>query len=155
MNNQSILQTDDPDPAKEEASAPEEQDPFPKRAGPPPGPYGLQLLSSDFHGYQGWEVFAIRSGGSSAGGNCLAVVGAVDRAVGQCSASLAKRMQRSPEMFSILTRLTEKVSRINGIQHSGGEIQAEDWAELYQIQNEARAILDEVGMDPSLIEPSR
>jgi hypothetical protein len=42
----------------------------------------------------------------------------------------------------MLQRLTEKVARANSIQHSGGKVVAEDWAELYQLENEARAILE-------------
>ena len=42
----------------------------------------------------------------------------------------------------MLRRLTEKVRRANGIQHSGGEITPEDWAELHQLENEAFAMLD-------------
>lgn len=43
----------------------------------------------------------------------------------------------APELLSALQRLAEKVRRANDIQHSGGEILPEDWAELYQLQNEA------------------
>lgn len=47
----------------------------------------------------------------------------------------------APELANILTRLTEKVERANSIQHGGGKVLAEDWSELYQLTNEARAIL--------------
>jgi hypothetical protein len=47
-------------------------------------------------------------------------------------------------LISILTRLTEKVERANSIQHSGGKILAEDWSELYQLTNEAKAIIAKV-----------
>lgn len=42
----------------------------------------------------------------------------------------------------MLRRLTEKVRRANAIQHSGGKLRAEDWAELYQLTNESFALLD-------------
>jgi len=45
-------------------------------------------------------------------------------------------------LFQILTRLTEKVERVNAIQHSGGVINAEDWSELYALTNEARPVLE-------------
>jgi hypothetical protein len=47
----------------------------------------------------------------------------------------------TPELLSALMRLTEKVSRANAIQHSCGTIQPEDWAELYQLQNESKAAI--------------
>lgn len=53
----------------------------------------------------------------------------------------ARLIASAPEMFTALMRLTEKVSRANAIQHSGGTIQPEDWSELYQFQNESKAIL--------------
>lgn len=42
----------------------------------------------------------------------------------------------------MLKRLTEKVERANAIQHSGVPIEPEDWAELYQLTNEAKAVLE-------------
>lgn len=44
-------------------------------------------------------------------------------------------------MKDILERLTEKVERVNAIQHSGGKIQSGDWSELYFLAIEARGIL--------------
>lgn len=44
-------------------------------------------------------------------------------------------------MKNMLCRLAEKVKRANDIQHSGGKIQPEDWSELYQLTNEAFALL--------------
>jgi hypothetical protein len=44
----------------------------------------------------------------------------------------------------MLQRLIEKVKRVNEIQHSGGRVKAEDWSELYQLTNEASALLDEI-----------
>lgn len=45
------------------------------------------------------------------------------------------------ELLLAIIRLTEKVERANSIQHSGGRIHAEDWAELYQLANESRAAI--------------
>lgn len=44
---------------------------------------------------------------------------------------------------NILLRLTEKVERVNNLQHSRATrlISSEDWAELYQLTNEARQVL--------------
>ena len=47
----------------------------------------------------------------------------------------------SRHAIQMLVRLTEKVERVNAIQHSGGYIEMEDWSELYQLTNEARALL--------------
>lgn len=47
------------------------------------------------------------------------------------------------EILHMLIRLTEKVERANMIQHSGIQIPAEDWAELYMLTNEARKIISE------------
>jgi hypothetical protein len=44
-------------------------------------------------------------------------------------------------LIRMLTRLTEKVERANTIQHSGVKVLPEDWSELYQLTNEARAII--------------
>jgi hypothetical protein len=45
------------------------------------------------------------------------------------------------ELLAALTRLTEKTERANAIQHSGGRLLAEDWSELYQLSNDARAAI--------------
>jgi hypothetical protein len=45
------------------------------------------------------------------------------------------------DLKNTLQRLSDKTARANAIQHSGGHIDAEDWAELYQLTNEARALL--------------
>jgi hypothetical protein len=45
------------------------------------------------------------------------------------------------ETLTMLKRIAEKVSRANAIQHSGGAIEAEDWSELYQLKNEAHAVI--------------
>lgn len=47
----------------------------------------------------------------------------------------------APDLLAALVRLTEKTERANAIQHSGGAIEPEDWAELYQMSNEARAAI--------------
>jgi len=52
----------------------------------------------------------------------------------------------APEMAEALQRLTKKVKRANAIQHSGARVLAEDWAELYQLANEARAALEKAGV---------
>jgi hypothetical protein len=45
------------------------------------------------------------------------------------------------ELLSALERLTEKVALANAIQHSGTDIEPEDWSELYFLTNEARAAI--------------
>jgi hypothetical protein len=40
------------------------------------------------------------------------------------------------QLLNSSKRLLEKVKRANSIQHSGGEVIAEDWNELYNLQNE-------------------
>lgn len=42
----------------------------------------------------------------------------------------------------MLKRLTEKVARANGIQHSGGRVTAEDWSELRALTNESSAVIE-------------
>lgn len=42
---------------------------------------------------------------------------------------------------TMLQRLVEKVERANASQHSGSQFGPEDWAELYQLTNEARGML--------------
>jgi trehalose/maltose hydrolase-like predicted phosphorylase len=49
--------------------------------------------------------------------------------------------EAAPELLAMLTRLTEKVSRVNEIQHNGVTVCAEDWAELYQMENESKGII--------------
>ena len=46
------------------------------------------------------------------------------------------------DALTVMQRLTEKVQRANAIQHGGRRIKAEDWAELYQLANEARAAIE-------------
>lgn len=46
------------------------------------------------------------------------------------------------ELLEAITRITEKVKRANDIQHSGTKIPSEDWSELYQLTNEARAVIE-------------
>lgn len=52
-----------------------------------------------------------------------------------------------PDMLAALTRLAEKTERANAIHHSGGRILAEDWSELYQLTNEARAAIAKATKD--------
>ena len=47
----------------------------------------------------------------------------------------------APDLLSALERLTEKIAFANAIQHSGTEIEPEDWSELYSLTNEARAVI--------------
>ncbi len=47
----------------------------------------------------------------------------------------------APELLKALERMVEKVARANAIQHSGGRVLAEDWSELYAMQQEARAAI--------------
>jgi len=61
------------------------------------------------------------------------------QAVESCASEL-RRLNNSNQALNMLVRLTEKVSRANAIQHSGGTIPPEDWAELYQLQNESKSI---------------
>lgn len=53
----------------------------------------------------------------------------------------ARLIVASPSLMLMLQRLTEKTQRANEIQHSGGHISAEDWAELYDLSNEAKGLL--------------
>jgi hypothetical protein len=50
-------------------------------------------------------------------------------------------LEREHELLSVLERLTEKIARANAIQHSGTDIELEDWSELYFLTNEARAAI--------------
>ena len=47
----------------------------------------------------------------------------------------------APELLEALRRATEKMRRANSIQHSGGKVRAEDWAELHQFSNECAAAI--------------
>jgi hypothetical protein len=57
---------------------------------------------------------------------------------------LINRVNHHDELVAALTRLAEKTRMANGIQHSGGRIQPEDWSELYDITNEAFTVLDKL-----------
>lgn len=54
---------------------------------------------------------------------------------------IAEGIQRACNSYAVFVRLLEKVERANAIQHSGGTVEPEDWAEFYQLTNEARAKL--------------
>ena len=47
----------------------------------------------------------------------------------------------APDLLVAFQCLAEKTKRANDIQHSGVEIQSEDWSELYKLTNEAFAVL--------------
>ena len=64
-----------------------------------------------------------------------------DRRLGRVHIAKCPLCKAAPATLNMLQRITEKVKRANDIQHSGGEVQAEDWAELYMLQNEAFALL--------------
>lgn len=49
-----------------------------------------------------------------------------------------------PDPLRMLQRLAEKTRRANSIQHSGGKLCPDDWAELHQLTNEAFGVLAEV-----------
>lgn len=44
--------------------------------------------------------------------------------------------------FQILAQMTEKIERVNAIQHSGGKISQEDWSELHDLTNRAKAVIE-------------
>lgn len=48
-------------------------------------------------------------------------------------------------LCNALQRITEKVERANSIQRSGGKILPEDWAELWDLANDARTTLQAAG----------
>ena len=54
----------------------------------------------------------------------------------------ARLIAAASELLAALERLTEKVARANAIQHSGGRVRAEDWSELYALEQEARAAVN-------------
>jgi hypothetical protein len=53
-----------------------------------------------------------------------------------------RSIRQQSVILNMLQRLAEKVRRANTIQHSGSKIAAEDWAELYQLTNEAFGVID-------------
>jgi hypothetical protein len=58
------------------------------------------------------------------------------------AAFIAKACNNHDALLNALKRITEKATRANSIQHSGGTIEAEDWSELYALANEARAAIN-------------
>jgi hypothetical protein len=42
----------------------------------------------------------------------------------------------------MLRRLAEKIERADNIHHAGIRVRAEDWSELHQLVNEAKALLE-------------
>ncbi|AMV35684.1 hypothetical protein VN12_26565 [Pirellula sp. SH-Sr6A] len=71
------------------------------------GPFGLQRLSDNYQGCDGWKTFCIRSGGSSQGGNCLADVGEIDRGTSQWNEGNACLFAASPDLLQSLRELLE------------------------------------------------
>lgn len=69
----------------------------------------------------------------------MALVATVERAPN--ASANARLISAAPELHRMLTRLAEKVRRANAIQHSGGVITAEDWSELFALQNEAFGVI--------------
>ena len=61
--------------------------------------------------------------------------------VGECPVCRSLTYPVYSFWHQMLMRLTEKVERVNAIQHSGGSIEAEDWSELHALTNEAKAVL--------------
>lgn len=53
------------------------------------------------------------------------------------------------DLLDILKRLTEKVSRANYLQHSGGRVCAEDWSELYALENESKQAIAKAERGPA------
>lgn len=64
-----------------------------------------------------------------------------DYKICDCGYQNARLIAAAPELLNVLKRLTEKLARANAIQHSGARLQAEDWSELYQLQNESAGII--------------
>ena len=61
-----------------------------------PGPWEKQLIATDYKGYEGWDVYAVRS---RHGNLCLAVVGEVDRATDKVNSGNASLMVAAPELL--------------------------------------------------------
>jgi hypothetical protein len=100
------------------------------------GPFVKQVVNTSYHGYDGWDVYAIRS---KPGNLCLAVVGEVDRATDTVNAGNAALFTASSDMLSILERLIEKIERANLIGYRN--LKSEDIGELYALTNESRTII--------------
>ena len=64
----------------------------------------------------------------------------VARVPNRCDAHL---IAAAPRTLNMLQRLVEKVATANSIQHSGGRVEPEDWADLYVLANEANGIIEE------------
>jgi len=67
---------------------------------------------------------------------------ALDKEDRDNAAEIVRRWNAHREQQNMLQRLAEKVRRANGIQHSGGKVDNEDWSELYGLSNEAFALLE-------------
>ena len=68
------------------------------------GPWVKQTVQADRKGYEGWDVYAVRSRG---GNLCLAVVGEVDRATDTHNSANADIIAAAPELLESLEALTE------------------------------------------------
>lgn len=49
--------------------------------------------------------------------------------------------------FQILAQMTEKIERVNAIQHSGGKVSPEEWSELYALTNRAKAVIESTDLN--------
>lgn len=65
------------------------------------GPWKLQHLTDDYHGLEGWSVYAIRSARSNV---CLASVGTVDRYQSERIESNARLMTAAPDLLAACER---------------------------------------------------
>lgn len=102
------------------------------------GPFGAQAaLSSDPH-----HIRAINADlGDGKPYGVIAEIRYRNELTQEENLATAELFRAAPELRDMLNRLNEKVKRANAIQHSGTKIQPEDWAELYQLSNEASALL--------------
>jgi hypothetical protein len=70
-----------------------------------PGPWVLQHLASNWHGFNGWNTYAVRSSG---GNNCLAVIGEVDRFTDEWNEANARLIAAAPELLGLAGERLER-----------------------------------------------
>lgn len=63
-------------------------------------PWKIEVVYVDFHGYENWETFSVRSKENY----CLAIVGEVDRATESVNLENAVLMGNAAEMFDTLRK---------------------------------------------------